>query len=72
MQLGFGFGVGGARCGWGWEAAAGERDGEEVLQVGNGGDGGGIEGCPGTDVADVPPEVLGAWVAHVDVDLAHE
>ncbi len=34
------------------------------------GDGGGGEGCPGTDLADVPPEVLGVGVADVDIELA--
>jgi len=71
-ELGFGLGGREAR-GWGeGERGGGEGDGEEREEAGDGGDGRGGEGCPGSDLTDVPPEVLRGWVAKVDVKLADE
>ena len=39
------------------------------MKSGNGGDGGGIEGGPGSDLSNVPPEMLGVCVADMDVEL---
>ena len=42
------------------------------MEAGDGADGCWIEGCPRSDLANVPPEVLGVCVADVDIDLAYQ
>ncbi len=42
------------------------------MEIWNGGDGAWREGGPRSDLANVPPEVLGIAVADVDVELAHK
>lgn len=39
------------------------------METGDGGNGGGVEGGPGSDLSDIPPEMLSVCVADMDVEL---
>lgn len=59
-------------AGWGGERQGWEGDAEEGVETWDRVYGGGVEGGPGADLPDVPPEMLGIAVAEVDVDLSDE
>jgi len=71
LELGFGFWLRGGACRDG-ESKVWEGNTEESVEAGDGGDGGCIEGSPGTDLANVPPEMFGVGVTHVNVKLADQ
>lgn len=71
MQGGLGFGVTSAGNG-GREESLADGNGEAGGGAGDGEDGGCVEGGPGPDLADVPPEVLGVRVPKGEGDGADE